>query len=411
MSDPAPSPVPPGALDGVRVLDLTSVVMGPYATQWLGDFGADVVKIEPPGGDVMRQAGPTKSPGMGPVYLAANRNKRSLALDLQREAGRHILLQMARRADVLVYNLRPQALQRLGLDYPVLQAANPALVVVGGLGFGQRGRYAVRPAYDDVVQGLSGLPWLAAQAGGGEPRYVPMVLADRVAGLQLALCVVTALFHRQRSGRGQHVEVPMFEGLASMVLAEHLAGRQHDPPIGPAGYARSLSPGRRPYRTRDGYLCAMVYDDRQWRAFLQLIGEPQRMDEDPRFGSLARRVQHVDEVCAFLAQALLQRDTAEWLRLFADADLPAAPLHSLDDLIDDPHLRDVGLMRRTIHPSEGPLVSIGNPTDWSASPPTLRRPAPRLGEHSLELLREQGFGEAEIDAWVQEGVVVDGSGR
>ncbi|MGD9945461.1 MAG: CaiB/BaiF CoA transferase family protein [Burkholderiaceae bacterium] len=393
-----------GPLAGIRVLDMTSVVMGPYATQWLGDFGADVIKIEPPDGDVMRLSGPMRSPRMGHFYLSTNRNKRSLAIDLKRPAGRDILLAMARHADVLVYNVRPQAMKRLGLGYETLQAVNPRLIFVGGFGFSQRGRYADRPAYDDLIQGMSAMPALSAQAG-GEPRYAPVVLADRIVGIQLALAVTTALFHRERSGRGQKIDVPMFEGLASMVLGEHLAGRQFHPPIGPTGYSRSLTPGRRPYRTRDGYLCTLIYNDRQWRAFLQVIGKPELMHDDPRFASQGARLQHIDEVYAYLSDVLRTRDTDEWLRLFAQADLPAAPLYSLDDLIDDAHLRDVGLLQTTEHPTEGEITSIANPTEWSDSPPALHRHAPTLGEHTLEVLREHGFPEEQLRAWLADGVV------
>ncbi len=400
-----PGEAGPGPLAGVRVLDMTSVVMGPYATQWLGDFGADVIKIEPPEGDVMRLSGPMRSSRMGHFFLSTNRNKRSLAIDLKQPAGRDILLAMARKADVLVYNVRPQAMKRLGLGYEDLYAVNPRLIFVGGFGFSQRGRYAERPAYDDLIQGMSAMPALAAQAGGGEPRYAPVVLADRIVGLQLALTVSTALFHRERTGRGQQVDVPMFEGMASMVLGEHLAGQQFHPPIGSTGYSRSLTPGRRPYRTRDGYLCTLIYNDRQWRAFLQAIGKPELMQEDPRFASQGARLQHIDEVYAYLSEVLMTRSTDEWLRLFEQADLPAAPLYSLDDLIDDAHLRDVGLMQETVHPTEGAITSIANPTEWSDSPPTVRRHAPVLGEHTAEVLREHGFSDEQLRDWLAARVV------
>ncbi|MBL8318988.1 MAG: CoA transferase [Burkholderiaceae bacterium] len=394
-----------GALEGVRVLDLTGVVMGPYATQWLGDLGADVVKIEPPEGDVMRLSGPMKSARMGHFFLTTNRNKRSVVIDLKQPAGRDLLLELAKTADVLVYNIRPRAMQRLGLGYEVLSAVNPRLIVVGGIGFGQRGPYADRPAYDDLIQGMSALPALGVAAGGGEPRYAPMVLADRIGGLQMALGVTAALVHRARTGRGQRVDVPMFEGIASIVLGEHLAGGLFEPPQGPAGYARSLSPGRRPYRTRDGYLCTLIYNDRQWRSFLGAIGQPERMDGDSRFSSQGARLTNIDAVYAFLAQVLATRTTAEWLDLFEAVDLPAAPLYSLDQLVDDPHLRQVGLLRQSQHPSEGPITEIGNPIECSDSPPSVRRHAPRLGEHTREVLREHGFDEAHIGELIDAGVV------
>ncbi|HLS56744.1 MAG TPA: CoA transferase [Zeimonas sp.] len=394
-----------GPLEGVRVLDLTSVVMGPYATQWLGDYGADVVKIEPPEGDVMRLSGPMKSERMGHFYLTTNRNKRSVVIDLKAPGGREVMLDLVRTADVLVYNVRPRAMERLGLGYEDLRAVNTGLIYVGGIGFSQRGRYAARPAYDDLVQGMSGLPWLTRQAGADEPSYAPLVLADRLVGLQLALAVASALYHRARTGQGQKVDVPMFEGMASIVLGEHLAGELFDPAIGSFGYSRSLTRGRRPYRTRDGYLCTLIYNDKQWRKFLEVIGRPEMMDEDPRFSSQGARLANIDAVYGFLGEMLAMRTTDEWLRVFEQADLPAAPMYSIEDLKNDEHLRETGFLGDTLHPSEGPIASIANPTEWSETPPVMRRHAPRLGEHTIEVLRETGLDEATIEGLVRRGVV------
>lgn len=394
-----------GPLEGVRILDLTSVVMGPYATQWLGDYGADVVKIEPPEGDVMRLSGPMKSGRMGHFYLSTNRNKRSVVIDLKSARGREVMLELVKTADVLVYNVRPRAMERLGLGYEALRAVNGGLIYAGGIGFSQRGRYAARPAYDDLVQGMSGLPWLTLQAGAAEPRYAPLVLADRLVGLQLALAVTSALYHRALTGEGQKIDVPMFEGMASIVLGEHLAGAQFDPPIGPFGYSRSLTTGRRPYRTRDGYLCTLIYNDKQWRSFLEVIGRPRLMEEDPRFASQGARLAHIDAVYGFLGEMLATRTTEEWLRLFEAADLPAAPMYSMEDLVQDAHLRETGFLGEAVHPSEGTIVSIANPTEWSATPPAVRRHAPRLGEHTVEVLRECGFGDDEIGALLDEGSI------
>ncbi|MBE0593406.1 MAG: CoA transferase [Gemmatimonadales bacterium] len=394
-----------GPLAGVRVLDLTSVVMGPYATQWLGDYGADVIKIEPPDGDVMRLSGPMKSERMGHFYLSTNRNKRSVVIDLKAPGGRDVMLELAKTADVLVYNVRPRAMERLGLGYEALRAVNTGLIYVGGIGFSQRGRYAARPAYDDLVQGMSGLPWLTQQAGAAEPRYAPMVLADRLVGLQLALAVTSALYHRARTGQGQKVDVPMFEGMASIVLGEHLAGEQFHPAIGPPGYSRSLTRGRRPYRTRDGYLCTLIYNDKQWRKFLEVVGRPEMMDEDSRFSSQGARLANIDAVYGFLGEMLATRTTDEWLDVFAKADLPAARMYSIEDLKNDDHLREIGFLEEATHPSEGTIVSIANPTEWSESPPAVRRHAPCLGEHTIEVLRECGLDEAVIRELVDRGVV------
>lgn len=394
-----------GPLEGVRVLDLTSVVMGPYATQWLGDFGADVVKIEPPDGDVMRLSGPMRSERMGHFYLTSNRNKRSVVIDLKAPAGREVMLELVKGADVLVYNVRPRAMQRLGLGYEALRAVNSGLIYVGGIGFSQRGRYAARPAYDDLVQGMSGLPWLTLQAGTDEPRYAPLVLADRMVGLQLALVVTSALYHRARTGEGQKVDVPMFEGMASVVLGEHLAGELFDPPIGEFGYSRSLTRGRRPYRTKDGYLCTLIYNDKQWRSFLEVIGRASMMEEDARFASQGARLANIDAVYGFLGEMLATRTTDEWLRTFERADLPAARMYSIEDLKNDPHLRETGFLSEMVHPSEGSITSIANPTEWSRTPPAMRRHAPRLGEHTVDVLRESGFDDATIEDLVRRGVV------
>ena len=394
-----------GPLEGVRVLDLTSVVMGPYATQLLGDYGADVIKVESPEGDVMRLSGPMRNPRMGHLYLTTNRSKRSVVIDLKKPAGREALLALAREADVLVYNIRPQAMARLGLSYEEMSAANPRLIYVGAFGFSQRGPYAARPAYDDLIQGMSGIPWLTHQAGVEVPRYAPMILADRMVGLQVAYAISSALVHRARTGRGQRVDVPMFEGLLSIVLGEHLAGRLFEPPQGPEGYQRSLTPDRRPYRTLDGYLCTLIYTDKHWKSFLGAIGQARLFEEDARFSSQGARAANIDAVYGYLSGVLATRSTADWLALFAQADLPAARMYSIDDVLSDEHLAATGFLKQVQHPSEGEITDIAVPSEWSDSPPAPERLAPRLGEHTVEVLREAGYTPAQVDALLAEGAV------
>ena len=394
-----------GPLAGVRVLDLTSVVMGPYATQLLGDYGADVIKIEPPEGDVMRLSGPMRNARMGHLYLTTNRSKRSAVIDLKTSAGRDVLLTLAKNADVLVYNNRPQAMARLGLAYEDLHAANPGIVYVGAFGFSQRGPYAARPAYDDLIQGMAGIPWLVQQAGAAEPRYAPMILADRMVGLQLALAVASALIHRQRTGRGQRVDVPMFEGMLSIVLGEHLAGKLFLPPQGSTGYQRSLSRDRRPYRTRDGYVCTLIYTDKQWRNFFVAIGAPETFENDARFASQGARLAHIDEVYGYLSGVISTRTTSEWLDLFELADIPAARMYSIDDMLEDKHLAAIGYFQKSEHPTEGPITTLAIPTEWSDSPPQTPRHAPMLGEHTVDVLREAGYTQAAIDALLEKGAV------
>jgi crotonobetainyl-CoA:carnitine CoA-transferase CaiB-like acyl-CoA transferase len=387
----------PGPLDGVRVLDLTSVVMGPFATQMLGDYGADVIKVEPPEGDVMRVSGPMRHPGMGHLYLNVNRGKRSIVLDIKKPGGRKAALALAARSDVLVYNIRPQAMARLGLAYDDVRAVNPGIVYAGAFGFSQRGPYAARPAYDDLIQGMAGIPFLSREAGAAVPRYAPMILADRLVGLQLMSAVTAALYHRQRTGQGQRVDVPMYEGLLSVVLGEHLAGKLFQPPIDKAGYQRSLAHDRRPYPTRDGHVCVLIYTDKHWRQFFAALGTPELFTSDPRFSTHSARVRHVDEVYGYLRDLLATRTTDDWLALFAKADIPAAAMASIDDILDDEHLRAIGFFREREHPSEGAFLDMAVPTEWSESAPAPGRPAPALGEHTDEILREAGFDTAAID--------------
>lgn len=395
-----------GPLAGIRVLDLTTVVMGPYACQLLGDHGADVIKIESPEGDVMRLSGPMKNPGMGHLYLSTNRSKRSVALDLKNAAGREIFLKLVKTADVLLYNIRPKAMVRLGLSYEQIREVNERLIYVGAFGFSQRGPYAARPAYDDLIQGMSGLPWLSLKAGASEPRYAPIILADRIVGLQVAFAALAALHHRDLTGEGQRVDVPMYEGLLSIVLGEHLAGSMFEPAVGRPGYQRSLAHNRRPHRTLDGYICTLVYTDKHWRSFFELIGHLQTFETDARFSSQNERLKHIDEVYGYLAGVLATRTTAEWMAAFAKADIPAAAMHSLDDILDDKHLDAIGYFRTTQHPSEGAIREIAIPTEWSASQPTSTRHAPRLGEHTLEVLREAGIDHKIIDVLLEQGVIV-----
>lgn len=390
------------ALRGIRVLDLTSYLLGPFATQLLGDMGADIVKVEPPEGDVVRGIGPTVSPGMGGIFQQNNRNKRSIVLDLKQPAARDALLRLAAKADVFVSNVRPLAMARLGLSYEALAAVNPGIVYVSAVGFGQDGPYAAKPALDDLMQGMAAIASLFERAGGGEPRYIPMAMADRYTGIALVNAVLGALVHKLRTGEGQAIEVPMFETLAQGVLGDHLMGRSFDPPRGPPGYPRHLSRDRRPFRTLDGYLCTFVITDRQWRSVLERIGEGQRM-QDPRFASLQARTDHSAEVYAWLDATFRTRSTAEWLDILSAADVPAGPLHSLESLLDDAHLRDVGFFEPRPHPTEGTVVTMRSPARWSRTPPEVRRLAPHLGEHSEELLADAGCTREEIAALLESG--------
>jgi crotonobetainyl-CoA:carnitine CoA-transferase CaiB-like acyl-CoA transferase len=385
-----------GPLDGIRILDLTTVILGPYATQILGDLGADVVKVEPHAGDNMRWAAPMREPGMGHIFLHLNRNKRSIVLDLKHPEGRDAALRLAESADVLVYNVRPAAMERLGLAYDDVRAVNPSIVYVGAYGFRREGPYGERAAYDDIIQGLSALPWIIGEVSGGRPRFVPSTMCDRITGLNAVTAVVAALFHRERTGEGQAVEVTMLEAMAEFVLSDHMGGETWLPPVAPMGYPRLLAPDRNPYRTKDGYVGLLVYNDKQWRSFFAAIGRPELFVEDERFTTQAARSHSIAEVYAYLAAVIESRTTAEWLEQLAAADVPAMPIHSLESLLHDPHLASVGFFREVDHPAEGRIRVMDTPSRWSATPPSYRRHAPLLGEHSAEVLAEAGYTEEEI---------------
>ena len=391
-----------GPLDGVRVLDLTTVVMGPYATQILADLGADVIKLEAPEGDVLRHHAPMRSKGMGHIFMNANRNKRSVVLDLKQDAGRAACLAIAKHADVLVYNIRPQAMARLKLSYEDVRAVNPRLIYVGGFGYSQRGPYAAKAAYDDLIQGAVGLPWLSRAAGAESPRYVPVTLADRSVGLHIVNAVCAALYHREKSGKGQRVDVPMFESLLQTVLGEHLGGHTYEPQTGAPGYLRMLAKERKPYPTTDGYVCELVYNDKQWRAFFALIGRPDLLS-DPRFATQEARSRDFEGAYALVAAEMAKRSTAEWIAALEEADIPVQRMNTLDDIIGDPHLDAIGYFRSVEHPTEGRIRSMAVPSEWSESPPEYRHHAPRLGEHTREILREAGLPEAEVERMLASG--------
>jgi crotonobetainyl-CoA:carnitine CoA-transferase CaiB-like acyl-CoA transferase len=392
-----------GPLAGIKVIDMTTVLMGPYTTQTLGDYGADVIKVEAPEGDVTRLIGPTRHPGMGPVYLNTNRSKRSICLDLKKPAGREAVLRLLKDADVLVYNVRPQAMARLNLGYDVVSALNPKLIYAGVFGFGQDGPYAAKPAYDDLIQGGAGLAHLMAVGGDDTPRYVPNALVDRIVGLTAVGAICASLVHRDRTGKGQRVDIPMFETMTAFVMGDHLGGLTYEPPLDKGGYARHLSRDRRPYKTADGYLCVIVYNDKQWNAFFEASG---RMDlrDDPRFAKFAGRAANINVVYGELARIFETRTTAEWTELLIKADVPVMPMHDLESVLEDPHLVATGFFPVVEHPTEGPIRSMRVSANWSETKAEPSLLAPRLNEHGEAILREAGFSPDEIAAMISDGV-------
>lgn len=378
-----------GPLQGVRVLDLTSIAMGPWATQNLGDMGADVIKVEPPEGDVFRYVKPCRHDSMSPPYLNLNRNKRSVVLDLKTPQGKDRLLKIARKSDVLVSNVRPQGLRRLRLDYESVREDNPRLIYCGCYGYSEAGPYAGRAAVDDAIQAASGMAWLQGYRG-DSPRYVNTILADKVVGLCVAQAVAMALYAREKTGRGQFIEVPMFETMVSFVVPEHLSGLTFDPPLGEGGYSRLLNPYRKPYRTKDGHIAVVPYNDLQWMRFFEIAGRPE-MIRDPRYATVLSRSNYFSELYGFIESVLPKRTTAEWAEAFAQAELPFAVVNSFDALMSDPHLEAIGFWKKVEHPTEGALNMPGIPLRFSDTPGDVRRHAPNLGEHTEEVLRELGI--------------------
>ena len=391
-----------GPLAGIRIVDLTSVIFGPYATQNLGDMGADIVKVEAPEGDIARWLIPMRTPGMAGIFMNTNRNKRSLVLDLKQPAAREALLKVVAGADVFVHNLRPQAIAKLKLTYADLKPVNAKLLYCNAWGFGTRGPYAERPAYDDVIQAMTGIADLVRMQTGGPPALAPTIMADKTSGMFLTTAILLGLVHRLRTGEGQEVEVPMFESMVSFVMAEHLAGEVFQPPIatdnGTMGYDRVLALHRKPSRTADGFMTVLPYTDRHWVSFFAAAGRPE-LAQDARFSSVAARSSNVRDLYATVADLMPAHTTARWLEILSVADIPHVAVKSLEDLLADPHLEEVGFWKRYQHPTEGALRTTDVPVRLSASPGNpLRRMPPRLGEQTREILGEAGLTPPEIDA-------------
>ncbi|HEY2620498.1 MAG TPA: CoA transferase [Acetobacteraceae bacterium] len=398
-----------GPLAGIRVLDLTTVQMGPWCTRILADYGADMIKVEAPEGDSSRYTGVPCHRGMSGSFQHNARGKRSIAMDLKQPAAREALLRLVPTVDALASNIRPQALARLGLDYEAVKQRNPAIVYLSMVGYGSGGRYAGRPAYDDLIQAASGIPMLL-QRSTGEPRFIPMAAIDRIVGSAAANALLAGLLARARTGIGQCIEVPMFETMAQFVLAEHMQGRTFDPPTGPAGYARTLSQHRRPYPTKDGFIAVLPYNDGQWRRFFEAIGKSHVVETDPRFADIASRTANIDALYAMLGEELRHRTTDEWLDLLQRNDIPCIRPHTLESLLEDPHLADVEFFRIEKHPSEGRIRTMREPSRWSETEPPTGRFAPRLGQHTREVLAEAGCTPSEIDALMaQHAVMTDGT--
>jgi crotonobetainyl-CoA:carnitine CoA-transferase CaiB-like acyl-CoA transferase len=389
----------PGPLAGVKVIDLTAVLLGPFATQHLADMGADVIKIEPPEGDLLRLSGGSmgRDKSMGPIYMAANRNKRSLSLDLKKPKAVEVLKSMIKGADLFIHNSRPSAIERLGLGYEDLKKVNPSIIYAYSLGYARKGPYGHKPAFDDLVQGVSGAASLQSRVDGLSPKFMPSLIADKTTGLHLCIAVLGALYHRKCTGEGQMIEVPMLETLASFWLTEHLFGETWNPGRGTMGYDRIINKYRHPFPTQDGYICALPYTDAHWVKFFEIVERPD-LAKDPRFCDRTVRPKHFSELYQVLDALMKHRKTQEWLDAFDEADIPAMPVNTLEDLREDPHLKETGFFTEREHPTEGSITTFASPLDFEKTKVEFRRHAPRIGEDGPEVLREAGLSDAEIEA-------------
>ncbi len=374
-------------LDGIRILDLSTVVLGPYASQILAEYGAEVIKIEPPDGDSTRRTGPSTEDGMGAIFLGVNRGKKSVVLDLKQSAGRETLLKLVDTADVLMHSIRPQKLAAIGLDPQALRTRNPKLVYVGLHGFAEDGPYGGMPAYDDIIQGLSGCAGLMERQSGAA-QYYPTIAADKTTGLVAAHAILAALFRRERGGEGSFVEVPMFESMVAFNLVEHMYGHHFDPPIAAPGYPRLLNPYRKPFRTLDGYLCAMPYTNQHWKRFFIEAGEP-ALAEDPRFADISSRTTNIEALYKIADRIIATRATDQWLEVCARLEIPASKMNRLEDLQADEHLVATGFFETIEDSAMGTLRFPGVPVQIDGRRLPVRM-APRLGEHTEEVLASIG---------------------
>lgn len=400
-----PPKAPAGPLQGIRIIDMTSVLLGPYATQILGDMGADVIKVEAPGGDIIRGTGPHGEKGMGPIFLNANRNKRSVVLDLKIESARKALAKLIEGADVFIHNVRLAGVERLGFGYEEVKAIKPDIIYVHACGYGAGGAYEGLQAYDDLLQAVSGGAWLqAAIDGSDEPRYFPSLMADKVTGLHGVYAVMGAVIHKLRTGEGQFVEVPMHEVFTSFLYSEHLFGHTFTPPEDQMGYPRVLNPNRKPYKTKDGFIAILPYNDNHIRTFFELGGRSDVFD-GPKFSTYESRAANVEELYGIIEEVAATKTTDEWLAILHDAHVPSMRVGHFEDILEDKHLASVGFFEPITHPTEGAILNMKHPVNFGRSPAGTERLAPNLGEHNAEVLAEAGFSADEIAKMKNDGAL------
>ena len=393
-------------MKGVRILDLTSVVVGPVCTWRLGQYGAEVIKVENPEGDLMRGLGGLSPTGQhSGTYLHLNRGKRNICLDLKKPSSREVMQRLIESADVIVANMRPQALQRLGLDAESIRDRHPEKIYCLITGYGTDGPYAGLPTYDSVVQGATGMAGLTLRRD-GTPNYVPMLICDHVAGEIAAGAILAAMVERRTTGKGCSIEVPMFETMASFVMQEHLAQQSFVPPVGPAGDLRLLSPHNRPVQTADGWISFTVNTDPQVTAFLRVTGKDHLLD-DPRFNSVAARAKNVKEWFELRGAPLTGKTTEEWVKLMRAADIAVQPCHTLESLPNDEHLKAVGLIKTEQHPTEGTVAAIRTTIRFDDAYPPLRSPSQPKGWETRSVLLDAGYSPEEVTALLSEGAAIE----
>lgn len=398
MTSPSNPAIPNrGPLTGIRVLDLTAVVLGPMATQVLADYGADVIKIEPPQGDLMRANGMGRSTGMSSTFMNINRNKSSVCLDLKTDEGKNQLRRLILDCDVLVHNIRVKAMDRLGLGYDDVAKINPGIVYCAATGFGEGGTHSGQPAFDDIIQGACGLAHLVGHET-GVPEYPPTLLADKIAGLATANAILGALVHKMRSGEGQYIEVPMFETMVAFTMTEHLGGQGFIPPIGDAGYARLLKGGRKPTPTKDGYISLLPYTEHHWHAFFHHFGRGDFIDQF-NISDRVERNKNIQAIYAELRAITVNYTTEDLMRTCRELDIPVSEIYSIHNIQSHPHLQSTHLFQTLTHPTEGEIVSIRPTALFARTPTRIFKPAPNIGEDTERVLEaSQNKQKAKLDS-------------
>tara|TARA_B100000767_G_scaffold176561_1_gene164976 strand:- start:129 stop:1334 length:1206 start_codon:yes stop_codon:yes gene_type:complete len=392
-----------GPLKGIKIIDASSILMVPYCTRLLADMGADVIKIETIEGDNTRFIGPSNNEGMAAVYLSINRNKKSISIDLKSQEGQSIIKKLIKTSDVFVSNIRKAALKRIGLTHSNFVKINPKIITANAVGFSSKGPYAGLPAFDDTIQAISGMAAFQ-EAYSSQPSYTAGATADKVTGLMLGMAIIGALFKSAKSGKGSEIEVPMMETMVDFTLVEHLYGYNFIPPKAPPIYPRQSSPNRRPYKTLDGYIAVLPYNDNQWLRFFKMVGKEDILN-DKKFSSLKSRNENIDLLYSLLSKELEKKTTVYWVENLKKNDIPAMNVNTPESLFEDEHLKNTQFFKVNNHPTEGKLLYTSFPVDFNEDHNSETIHAPNLGEHTEEILNELGYTKADLEKLASDGVI------